>query len=1145
MSDHSFVHLNVHSEYSIKDSTIRVKSLVESCASHGMSAVALTDFMNVCGMVRFYKACVSRGIKPILGVDALVQCGNEYAQVLFLCQNQQGYKQLSVWLTDAYLNPERENLPFIKTDWLGQSMEGLIAILPSENGPFSSSWQNDSLDGMYEKLNLWKKSFENRLYFSVARINKENEALFHEACFQVAEENQIPIVAVNNVRFIDKSGFEAHEARVCIHDGDTLNNERRVRKYTESEYFKSSEEMLELFKDLPEVIENSVELVKRCNFELTLDTNFLPQFPTPEGVSPSSLMKKVAIDGLAKRFRRGHIREGVDQNLYQARLEIELDVISGMDFPGYFLVVADFIRWAKDNGVPVGPGRGSGAGSLVAFAMGITDVDPLEFDLLFERFLNPERVSMPDFDIDFCMDGRDRVIRYVQEQYGKDAVAQIITFGTMAAKAVIRDVGRALGHPYGFVDRIAKLIPFELGMTLEKALEESEDLARLYHNDDEVNSLITLARELEGVIRNAGKHAGGVVIAPTVLSDFVPLYAEAGGTMPVTQLDKDDVEAIGLVKFDFLGLRTLTIIQWALDFINEERSLENKPAIDIAALPKNDRKTFELIQRADTTAVFQLESRGMKELISRLQPDCFEDVVALVALFRPGPLQSGMVDDFIDRKHGRQEVSYPHPELEPILKSTYGVILYQEQVMQIAQVLAGYTLGAADLLRRAMGKKKPEEMAKQRAIFTEGSVARGVDEKLAHTIFDLMEKFSAYGFNKSHSVAYALIAYQTAWLKAHYPAHFMAAVLSSDMDNTDKTVHFIEDCAGFKLKLLPPSVNESDFRFTVKDKSTIRYGLGAVKGVGENIIQQLVEHRKKDGPFLGFFELVERLSGKLNKKSLEALIDSGSLDGLGPSRATLYESISVAQKKAEKALQMKLSGQGDIFGGGSSTQDDTALFRRVEEWALPEILRREKATLGFYVSGHPLDPYRPLMKKLRFKTLREVKKSANQTVTTLALIHRVRMVKTKTGRRMGILTLDDGLSRMDATIFSDLFDEKRVILEADEIVVLKAKVTLDQFTGQMRLSVEEVSRWEDSIKDRAKQVEIHTEIDKLGSNWHQEYQRIILNHQGTIPVKLIMNIGDLSGDVWLSSQGCVEPNKELVGALTAVFGEDKVKVRYE
>jgi DNA polymerase-3 subunit alpha len=784
-----FVHLHLHSEFSLVDSTLRLKQLVERTRELGMPAVAVTDQFNMFALVKFYRAAVAAGIKPIAGADVLISNPAEpdhSSRLVLLCQNREGYLNLCQLLSKGYQEGQYHGVPYLRRDWISLHSAGLIALSGGREGDVGQALINQHPNKARQLAQGWMKDFPDRFYLEIQRTGREQEQRHERHALQLAAELKLPVVASNDVRFLDRDDFSAHEARVCIHDGRLLSDKRREVRYSEDQYLKSPEEMASLFADLPEALENASELAKRCNLELKFGEYYLPDFPTPDGESVEDFLKKASLEGLAKRLNTRGTAHDFNDDDYRERLEMEFKVINGMGFPGYFLIVADFIRWARDNDIPVGPGRGSGAGSLVAYALEITDLDPLQYDLLFERFLNPERISMPDFDVDFCMEKRDLVIDYVAENYGRDQVSQIITFGTMAAKAVVRDCGRVLGDGYGFVDSIAKLVPLELGMTLPKALEQEPELKKRYDDEEDTRALLDLAMSLEGLTRNAGKHAGGVVIAPSALSDFTPLFSEPGGGSVVTQFDKDDVEIIGLVKFDFLGLRTLTIIDWTLKAINKELVDEGKDPIVLEDLPMGDAKTFELLQDCRTTAVFQLESSGMKDLIRKLQPDSFDEIIALVALFRPGPLESGMVGDYIDRKHGRSVVHYPHDDLEPILRPTYGVILYQEQVMQIAQVLAGYSLGDADILRRAMGKKKASEMAKQRLVFVDGASHRGVSDELANYIFDQMETFAGYGFNKSHSAAYALIAYQTAWLKAHYPAAFMAAVLSADMDTTDK-----------------------------------------------------------------------------------------------------------------------------------------------------------------------------------------------------------------------------------------------------------------------------------------------------------------------------------------------------------------------
>jgi DNA polymerase-3 subunit alpha len=1045
----TFTHLHVHSEYALADGLLSPAALVSAAQRLGMESIALTDPSNLFGMVKFQQAAEKVGIKPIFGSHVWVK--NEALpekphRAILLCQNQVGLQNLMALVSRSYTEGLQGGIPQLELSWITEKNQGLIAISNAEGGDIAEALLAENLTLAAALLHKWQNNFGDRFYLEMTRTGKNFEHILIPLLCTFAENRGCPVVATNAVRFLANEDFDAHEARVCIHEGQTLDDERRPRLYTEQQYLRSPQEMQSLFADIPSALQNAVEIGRRCTVELNLGQVFLPIYPIPTAESPETFLSAMATAGLSERFTVS----GTVPPAYLDRLDIELKVINQMGFASYFLIVADFIRWAKKEGIAVGPGRGSGAGSLVAYALNITDIDPLAYDLLFERFLNPERVSMPDFDIDFCMDGRDRVIEYVYNLYGRKAVAQIITYGTMAAKAVIRDVGRVMGFPYGFVDKIAKLIPFELGMTLEKALEQEPILKERYSQESDVTALLDLAKKLEGVTRNAGKHAGGVVIAPSQLTEFTPLYCDSEGSV-LTQLDKNDVEYVGLVKFDFLGLRTLTIIDWALRSINAERQALDLPPIVLSQLPLADKKTFRLLCDCQTTAVFQLESRGMKDLIRRLQPDTFEDIIALVALFRPGPLQSGMVDDFINRKQGRSPIEYLHPALEQALKPTYGIILYQEQVMQIAQTLAGYTLGAADLLRRAMGKKKPEEMAKQRSIFTEGAVANGVSANIATTIFDLMEKFAGYGFNKSHSAGYALITYQTAWLKAHYPAHFMAAVLSSDMAHTDKTVNFIEEARRMGLCIDPPNVNLSEYRFVTGPDQRIIYGLGAIKGVGESAINHLISIRKK-GLFTDLFSLCQRSDPhKITKRVLEALIKCGALDTFNPNRALLCEQLDSAFQAADQYHKRESQGQIDLFG--DSLCDDFLIPQHTEHpyWTEQEKLQYEKETLGLYLTGHPMMAYQSQIRSFVTTDLKHIRPDRKRLHILAGLLINLRTVQTRRGDRMAIITLDDHTAHQEMILFGDLYQSSRSILEKDALLIVEGQISEDSFSGGLKV----------------------------------------------------------------------------------------------
>ncbi|MCU7920371.1 MAG: DNA polymerase III subunit alpha [Candidatus Thiodiazotropha sp. (ex Epidulcina cf. delphinae)] len=1162
----SFVHLRVHSEYSLVDGVVRVKPLVKQVAEAGMPAVALTDQSNLFALVRFYQAALAAGVKPIAGVDAWIRNPedvNTPYRLVLLVQNQAGYKNLTRLVSRSYREGQHLGRPLMDREWLIGNTDGLIALSAGRQGDVGRALLAGNQAEAEKLLNHWLELFGDRYYLELHRTGRaEEERCLHDSVVLAADYG-VPVVATNDTHFLRPEDFDAHEIRVCIHEGRTLDDPRRPRNYSEQQYLRTPAEMEELFADIPEALENTVEIAKRCTIELTLGKNFLPDFPIPQGMTIDEFLAVESRKGLAWRLQRIFDTQSADfveqRKIYDERLQLELDVINSMGFPGYFLIVADFIRWAKDNDIPVGPGRGSGAGSLVAYALKITDLDPIEHELLFERFLNPERVSMPDFDVDFCMDKRDQVIDYVAQRYGRDSVSQIITYGSMAAKAVVRDVGRVLGHPYGFTDRVAKMIPFEIGMTLDKALVESDDLKQAYATDEEVGELIDMAKKLEGCARNAGKHAGGVVISPGLLTDFTPLYCEANGEGLVTQFDKDDVEKVGLVKFDFLGLRTLTIVDWALKAVNAERATQGLDAIDINTISMDDEASFRLLKSAETTAVFQLESRGMKELIKKLQPDSFDDITALVALFRPGPLQSGMVDDFINRKHGRAKVAYPHPDLEPILKPTYGVILYQEQVMQIAQVLAGYSLGGADLLRRAMGKKKPEEMAKQGEIFRKGAVERGVEEATATYIFDLMEKFAGYGFNKSHSAAYALVSYQTIWLKAHYPAAFMAAVCSADMDNTDKVVPLIEECRRMQLKVEAPQVNLSEYKFIAADEQTVVYGLGAIKGVGESAIESIIDERRASGPFRDIFEFCRRTDQrKVNRRVLESLIRAGALDGLGANRATLMLQLPLALKLAEQHHAMQAVGQDDLFGMGDPQPVEASHAQvipdDVDEWEEEQRLQGEKETLGLYLTGHPIDRYAEELGHISSNRIGDLSLDASPVpgqrrrgvpVVVTGLVVTASHRQTQRGR-MGTLVLDDRSGRIECTLFSEAYEQHRELIAADKILVVSGSLNYDEFRGGLSIRADNLLTFEQARSHYAGLLNVKLTMNGRDLCGFSEKLRQILNpfRGGTTAVRLHYQTAEASGDIQLGKAWQVNPTDELLRRLEQLFGPGSVKVGY-
>ncbi|MGE6329509.1 DNA polymerase III subunit alpha [Psychrobacter pacificensis] len=1060
----AFVHLGIHSEYSITDSIVRIKPLVKAAAADNQRALALTDLSNLYATVKFYRACLGAGIKPIIGSEVIMD--NEDTRLTLLAMNNEGYQNItrivSLGFTEGRADPVNHGTPVIKRSHILEHAAGVIVLL-TEKSDVGQALVGSMPEKADELLTEWQAQFGDRLYFAIKRTNRSGEDAFIRAAIHSGAKHNIPIIAHNDVRFLAQEDFDAHEARVCIAGSYVLADPNRPRNYSDEQYLKTQEQMAQLFADIPQVVDNTLHLATRCNVTLTLGINVLPDFPVPEGETIESFFRAESKRGLEERLDKLFPVEARTDNWsdfrqrYDERLAYELDIILSMGFPGYFLIVMDFIRWAKANGVPVGPGRGSGAGSLVAYALNITDLDPIHYDLLFERFLNPERVSMPDFDIDFCIEGRDRVIDYVAQTYGRDAVSQIITFGTMAAKAVVRDVARVQSKSYFLANKISKLIPKTPGITLSQALEQEPQLKDLISNPDNMDyedaiEIWEMAVKLEGVCRNVGKHAGGVLIAPHKITDFSAIYCDDEGHR-VSQFDKDDVEAVGLVKFDFLGLRNLTVINAAVENINLRRAKENVPALVLEDLPLDDVKAYKLLQDAKTTAVFQLESMGMKKYLAKLQPTNIEDVIAMCALYRPGPLDAGMVEMYIDRKHGREEVIYDHPNLEPILENTNGVIVYQEQVMQISQVMAGYSLGGADMLRRAMGKKKPEEMAKQRDIFVTGATSQGIDEVTSGGVFDLMEKFAGYGFNRSHSAAYGVLAYQTAYLKQYYPAEFMAAVLTSDMNNTDNVVFFINDCReNFDLTVVNPSVNRSEWHFVADTPTNIIYGLGAIKGVGEGAVESIVNARRTDGPFKDLYDFCRRVDiKKVNKRTLEALVSAGCFDDFAATlrpdlpadeayeiRGALMSQLPSAVQAAEQDRQNNELGMMDLFGEMDGVVAAPPLVMTPELiWGDKHRLKAEKNTLGLYLTGHPINEYLDELK--RYTSGARLNKLADTGYNGSCYFAGLIIDIANFGNR-NVITLDDGTSRLEVSCYAERFNRVKEQLKIDEVVIIKGSI---------------------------------------------------------------------------------------------------------
>jgi len=1136
MGASDFVHLQCQSEYSVKNSLIRVSKLIESVQGAGMTSIALTDDMSLFSAIKFYQKSISAGIKPIIGAKITVTFELGNYDVLLLCQNHEGYLNLSELISKAYLNEQGISSVSVTEEQLISHQKGLIMIATAVSSDIAQLLLSNEHNLAEKKAIGWKSIFNDRYYISVQRTNRSLDENLLNLTIGLGLKLAIPVVATNDVQFLKKNDYEAHEARICIAQGGLLDDARRLKNFSETQYLKTPSEMSDLFSDFPNILKNTVELSKRCNLHFELfEKNYLPVFPTPKGKSISEFFHEESMSGLKERLKG----ISVNEEIYYERLNFELSVILEMDYPGYFLIVSDFIRWAKENGIPVGPGRGSGAGSLVAWALSITNVDPIEHDLLFERFLNPERISMPDFDIDFCTDRRDEVIAYVASKYGADKVSQIITYGTMAAKGVVRDVGRVLGHPYGFSDQISKMIPNELKMTLSKALEDSSELKSRYDSEESVSTLIDLSLDLEGLIRNVGTHAGGVVIAPSKISDFCPIYKGSDESdVVVSQFDKDDVEAVGLVKFDFLGLSNLTVIDKAVKIIAKKGLSDG--LIDIDKLSLDDPKVYKLLQDCDTTGVFQLESDGMRGYLKKLKADCFEDIVAMLALYRPGPLESGMVDDYIQVKHGAR-VRYPHEILEEILKPTNGVFIYQEQVMKSAQVMAGYSLGGADILRRAMGKKKTEEMAEQREVFVKGASKKNIKKDKANEIFDLIDKFSGYGFNKSHSVAYAYISYQTAWLKAHFPAPFMAAVLSSVMDDTDRIAFTVGESKKKGVIFIAPDINQSEYEFSITDNTTIVYGLGAIKGVGEALVREIVLQREKNGDYSDIFDFCLRIEKRnLNRRALEALIYAGAFDIFGIKRSTLIATYPGARSQAEQRQNDLSKGQSSLFSEVDSHTEYEKMYKKGSYLSFKQILMFEKNVMGYYLNRHPTDWYKGDLKSIVCTLPKDLVFRNNREVRILSLISDINYRNTRKGQ-MASLTIEDGEKKVNAAVFSQALGVNSDQIVLDEVVVISGKVNKD-FREQWQIVVDRIDPVDKVQLKYAKYLKI--KLSEEDKNAYAELCNLLQEFHGQCPVIIEYQSNNTSGNIPLTKEYNVSLNRELLDTIEKNLGPRKYKIQY-
>ena len=1156
MTQQHFVHLHLHSEYSLSDGIIRIEDLVKRSSEYNFPAVALTDLSNLFGLIKFYRLARERGVKPIVGCELQLvkEEGSLDAPFVLLVKNKKGYTNLTKLVSKAYIEGQENHGPFVRIEWLKDYSEGLIGLSGGQRGHIGQALLLKQKKLAEKRVDYFKSIFGKDFFIEIQRIGREDEEEYNFSAINLAQENGIGIVATNDVRFLSPidpddespSDFEVHEARVCIQKGEILSDSSRSKEYVESQYFISGEEMIEKFSDIPEATENTLLISKKCNLELELGEFYLPEFEVPGKSSTKDYLKKKSKEGLDKRFeeiKKSSNSYVIDKKSYIKRLDYELEMICKLGFEGYFLIVADFVNWAQKKDIPVGPGRGSGAGSITAYALGITAIDPIKYDLLFERFLNPDRVSNPDFDIDFCMEGRDKVLEYVTQKYGKDSVAQISTRGTMAARAVLRDVVRVLGKPYGFGDRLAKAIPDVLGITLKEAYKEKE-FKELIDSSEESKEVFDMSLKLEGLSRSVGTHAAGVVIAPTALTDFTPLIVDQEKGTVATQFDMGDVESAGLVKFDFLGLKTLTVIDQTLKRINKNKKDDH---IDINNISLDDKKTFRLLQKGETTGVFQLESRGMKEYLKQLEPNNFEDIVSMNALYRPGALGMNMVDSYIDRKHGREEVTYGHDSVKKVLSSTYGVIVYQEQVMQIAQELSGFSLGQADILRRAMGKKKKEEMERMRKDFIDGAIKRKVNRRYAENLFDQIEQFAGYGFNRCHSVPYALIAYRTAWLKAHYPSEFMASLLSLELDSTDRIQMFVDDCKSIGLEVLKPDINLSSYSFEDKDKRTVLYGLGALKGIGESLVNSITKAREK-GAFKDLNDFCLRIgSNKLNKRILTTLIGSGAMDSFGE-RKRLFNLIDLLLKKVEQSAERSQSQIKDFFEEDIREEKEIITQDKVQEQDF-DILKNEWSALGFYLESHPIESKKEEVRKMCGLHISELEEGIHIQRIAGMLVH----LNVRHGRhgRYAFATLDDSSGRLEVSIWSQAFDTYRSILRKGQIIVIEGVVEKDEYSSDkiktsFKMVADKIFSFDQARKEFIKHIKLSvnaekTDLDSLTSG----LKDLSSNGLGSGSPVVISYSGDkANAEIELPKELSINLNDHSLKGLKILCGKDNVDLVY-